>query len=97
MDEMDEMGWVFIPFHNRMLKNQRFPDDTLTQRDIGLTAIFIVRQAVMEPIMANYPNDGDVQNLVTLDDVEFFGLVLGKVQASRWTCFNRWEMDREIK
>jgi len=33
MDEMDEMGWVFIPFHNRMLKNvkestipRRYPD-----------------------------------------------------------------------
>jgi hypothetical protein len=63
--------WVFIPFHNRMLKNQRFPDDTLTQRDIGLTAIFIVRQAVMDRIRANYPDDDSA----SAGDKDFFAEV----------------------
>jgi hypothetical protein len=45
----------FTPFDKRLPEHQRFSDDRLTQRDIGLTAMFMARQGIMEKITAANP------------------------------------------
>jgi len=47
----------FIPFDQRAPDYRRFKDDRLAQRDIGLTAMFMVRQAVMNQIRAHDPTN----------------------------------------
>jgi len=66
-----QMPFAFIPFSEREPAYQRFEDDRLTQRDIGLSAIFTVRQAIMNQIRAHDRNN-DITALAAMDDHEFF-------------------------
>ena len=61
----------FIPFDQRAPDYRRFKDDRLAQRDIGLTAMFMVRQAVMDQIRAYDPTN-DMTALAAMDDAQFF-------------------------
>jgi hypothetical protein len=84
-----QMPFAFIPFSEREPAYQRFEDDRLTQRDIGLSAIFTVRQAIMNQIRAHDRNN-DTTALASMDDQDFFGEVLG----SWWRYFNYPETKR---
>ena len=82
------MPFAFIPFSEREPAYQRFEDDRLTQRDIGLSAIFTVRQAIMNQIRAH---DRQTQTMTSQrwrrwTITNFFSEVLSKPQWSQ--CFN---------
>jgi hypothetical protein len=64
-----QMPSNFIPFSERAPEYQRFEDDRRTQRDIGLTTKFMVRQDIIEKITSN-PND--ISDLAAKDDKPFF-------------------------